>query len=78
MGDRVDDLPGYLVLQGHGVRSRLVVTLRPNVLARLRVDELGDDANLIGLLADAAFQRIADVEVAANLPDINGFAFVDE
>ena len=73
-----DDLPRHLVLQGQRVLSGLVVALGPDVLARLRVDELGCDADLISLLADAAFQRIVDVEIAADLADVDRFAFVDK
>jgi hypothetical protein len=48
------------------------------VLARLSVNELGDDANLIGLLSDASFQCVADIKVAADLARINRLAFVDK
>ena len=77
-GHRADNLPGHLVLKRERVLSGLVVALRPDVLARLRVNELGCDANLIGVLADAAFQRIVDIEIAADLADVDRLAFVDE
>ena len=77
-GHRADDLPGHLVLKRQGVLSRLVVALRPDMLAGFRVDELGCDANLVGLLADAAFERIVDIEIAADLADVDGLALVDK
>jgi hypothetical protein len=44
----------------------------------LSVNKLGCDANLIGVLSDAAFQRVADIEIAADLADVDRLAFVDK
>ena len=48
------------------------------MLAGLGVDKLRRDADLVGLLADAAFERIVDVQVMADLADVDRLAFVDE
>jgi hypothetical protein len=48
------------------------------MLARLCVDELGGDADGVGLPADAPFERIVDVEVMADLADVDRLAFVDK
>src|ERR1700722_2691636 len=48
------------------------------MLAGLGVNKLRRDADLVRLLADAAFERIVDVQVMADLADVDRLAFVDE
>src|SRR4029079_17810954 len=51
---------GDLVLECPWVRACPVKALGPNVLAILRVDELGYDSKLVTILADAAFEHVVD------------------
>ena len=75
---RADDLAGDLVLQRPRVGLGLVEALRPHMLARFAVDQLGDDAHHVGILADAAFKHIVDIEIFADLADVGGLALVGE
>src|SRR6185312_15087863 len=47
-----------LVLECPRIHARPVKTLGPNMLASLRVDELGYDSKFVALFADAAFDQI--------------------
>jgi hypothetical protein len=44
----------------------------------LGLDQLPGNAHPIGRFTDAPFQQVADAELAADLPDIDGAALVSE
>src|SRR4029078_1077210 len=67
-----------LVLVCPRVHARPVKTLGPNMLASLRVGELGYDSKFVALFADAAFDQIADAQVFSDLPHIDSLALVSE
>jgi catechol 2,3-dioxygenase-like lactoylglutathione lyase family enzyme len=50
----------------------------PQMAARRGVDELAGDSNTVGRLADAAFEYVADTELAADLLDVDRLALVGE
>jgi hypothetical protein len=60
------------------IGDRLVESLRPQVRAGLRLDQLNVDAHALAAALDAALEHIADPEVAADLPRIGGLALVGE
>ncbi len=76
--DRRDDGLGDFVLHGEHVGEIAVVALRPEVTAGGHVDELGRDADVVAVLAHAAFDDVADAELFADLLVVDGFLLVDE
>jgi hypothetical protein len=66
------------VLHVEKIGERLVESLGPKVMAEFGVDELHVDAHAGAAALDAAFEDVADVQVAADLPQIDGLAFVGE
>ena len=76
--DRRDDGLGDFVLHGEHVGEIAVVALRPEVTAGGHVDELGGDADVVAVLAHAAFDDVADAELLADLLVVDGFLLVDE
>src|ERR1700733_14645349 len=75
---RVNNFCRHFVLKREGVLPGLVIALGPHMLPCPRVDELGGNANLVCVLPDAALESIVDVEIAADLANVDGFAFVSE
>ena len=73
-GDRQRDL----VLHCKYVGQITVVTLRPNVVAGLGVDELRGHANPLAAPAHAAFQHVAHAEFAPDLLHVDRIALVGE
>ena len=73
-----DDLLGHLVLQGKDVLEIPVITLRPHVVPRGGVDELGGDPDPIPGLANAALQDVAHAQLPAHLSGIERLALVRE
>ena len=67
-----------LVLHVEQVGDRLVEALRPQVRAALGVDELDVDAHALAAALNAAFERIAHVELAADLLRVDRLALVGE
>src|SRR4029079_40840 len=67
-----------LVLAWPRVHAPPVKPLGPNMLASLRVDELGYDSKFVALFADSAFDQIADAQVFSDLPHIDSLALVSE
>src|SRR5262245_28048118 len=65
-----NDRPGNLVLNSEDVLQLAVVTLGPKVSAGQGIDELGGDADAIAGPTDAAFENVANAELAADLPYI--------
>ena len=53
------DARRYLILKRKNVGEVAVVSFRPNVVTRDRVDQLASDAHPLAALADAAFEHIA-------------------
>ena len=66
------------VLHVEEIGERLVEPLGPEMVAGLGVDELHVDAHAVSAALDAAFEDIADVQLAADLFQIDGFALVGE
>src|SRR5262245_15440938 len=58
----------HLVLDGEDIFQFTVVAFSPEVRARGRVDEFRRDADAAAGTADAASERVADAELAADLP----------
>src|SRR5205085_9042378 len=76
--DSTDDALGELILNGENVLDRAVVTLRPDVVAVARIDQLRRDAHTIPGLAHAAFENVAYAELTSDLTHIDRFTFVSE
>src|SRR5262245_53400851 len=72
------DHSGDLVLECPRIQARSVKALGPDMLASLRVDQLRYDSHPVAVLADAAFDHVADAEVLSNLPHIDSLALVSE
>ena len=66
------------ILHIEEIGERLVEPLGPEVTASLRVNELHVDAHAVRAALDAALEDIADVQLAADLFQIDGFALVSE
>ena len=75
-GEDRDNGPSDLVLDGKHVLQLSIVALGPTVSAGDGVDELRGDADAIASAANAAFEHVADAELAADLPDIDRLALV--
>ena len=71
-GDGPHDAPRQLLLDREDVLEHPVVSLRPDVVAAQRVDQLAGDPDSIDRLADAAFQDVADTELARDDPHVHG------
>src|SRR5919106_2851114 len=69
---------GDVILNGEDVLQLAVVLLGPDMLAGFGVDQLAGDADAAARRSDAALQDIANSEVPGDLPDIDGFALVNE
>lgn len=68
----------HLALHGKDVLGRAVPAVRPDMRASSRIDQLRSDADLVALALQRAFQHIANVQLASDLPHIDRLAFVDE
>ena len=66
------------VLHVEEIGERLVEPLRPEMTARLGVDQLDIDAHPVSAALNAAFEDIADVQLPADLLQIDGLALVGE
>ena len=76
--DGADDAFGHRVLQLKYVLQRTIELFRPKMCAGGCFDQLPADAETTGGLAHAALEHIADTELAADLLDVDGTAFVGE
>ena len=65
-----------LVLHVEEIGKRFVETLGPEMIARFGVDKLHIDAHPIAAALNAAFDDIANVQLAADLLEIDGFPLV--
>ena len=74
VGQSRDDL----VLHVKEVGDRLVEAFAPQVASRPGVDKLHAHAHARAAALDASLEHVADVEVAADLSHVDGFALVGE
>ena len=73
-----DDGASDLILDREDVFQLSVVALGPAVRAGGGIDELRRDADTVAGATDAAFEDVANAELAADLSDVRRFAFVLE
>ena len=66
-----DHAVGDLVLNREDVVERPIIALRPEVSARLRLDQLSGDPDAVAALPDAAFEDVANPQLASDLADID-------
>ena len=66
------------VLHVEEIGERLVEPLGPEMIAGFGVDELHVDAHAVSAALNAALEHIADVQLAADLLQIDGLALVGE
>src|SRR4029453_9015918 len=76
--DRGDDAGGDLVLQCEYVAELAVVSLRPYMLVRCRVNELAGNANPLAALPEAALEHVANTKLPSQMLHIHRFALVSE
>src|SRR5690348_13347106 len=76
--DDADHLVSDLVLKRENVVQRAVEPVGPEMRARLRLDQLGGDAQTIARLAHAALDDIVNAELSPDLADVDGLTLVDE
>jgi hypothetical protein len=67
-----------VILDCEEVAQLAVVSLGPDVLSRLRVDELRGHADAPAGGTHAAFEDVADAELLRDLPHVHGFSLVGE
>src|SRR5436305_10775840 len=76
--DRADHVHRDFVLKIEYIAIRPVVAFRPEMDTGRGLDELGSDPHPIARFAHAAFKNVVDAELASDLFDVDGLAFVDE
>jgi hypothetical protein len=74
IGDAGDDLVLHVEKIGH----RFFEPLGPKVIAALGINELHVDAHPHAAALNASLDHIPDVQLAPNLRDVEGFAFIRE
>src|SRR2546425_12300708 len=62
------NLPGHLRLEGEQILGAPVEAFRPEVRARLRIDELGVHAHLALGTSHTALEDVADTQLPAEMP----------
>ena len=67
-----------LVLKGENIGQLTVVSLRPDVIAGNRIQQLAGDTHPLSALAHAAFEHIADAKIAPYLLHVRSLALVDK
>jgi hypothetical protein len=75
---RVREARDDFVLHVEQIGERLVEPLSPEMIAGFSVDELHIDAHAVAAALNAALEDIADVQLAADLLQVDGLAFVSE
>ena len=65
--DCTDDAGSYVVLEIEHVFKRAIEMIRPEMRAIFSIDELTCDAHALSGLTHAAFQQVADAEIATDL-----------
>src|SRR5262249_46778417 len=73
-----DDALGHLVLKLENILQRPVEPVRPDMPSGGRIDELRRDGHPVRRLAHAAFEQVADPELATDLPYVHGMTLVGE
>src|SRR5215470_11209887 len=73
-----DDTFGYLILEIKDIFEISLAATRPKLSPSAGIDQLTSDPYLILRLAYAAFEHVADPELATNLLNIDRFAFVSK
>ena len=64
----------YFILKRKNVRKLAVIPLRPNVIARDRIDKLTGDAHTLPAPAHAPFEYLANAEIASHLLHVSSWA----
>ena len=72
------DAAGDLVLQREDVLDAAIVAIRPPVITGSAVDQLSGNTQAAARLPHAAFEQIADVQLARHLLQMEGPAFESE
>jgi hypothetical protein len=70
------NFPGDIILHIEQVCCGAIIPIRPNVTACSRINELGSHPNLVATRLDAAFEQVADAEIAANVSHVRGLTSV--
>ena len=76
--ERIGEPRDDFVLHVEEIGERLVEPLGPEMIAGFGVDKLHVDAHAVTAALDAALEHVADVQLAADLLQIGGLAFVGE
>src|SRR5262249_12458300 len=74
--ERAGGAPGDLVLDGKDVGQSAVVTIRPQMVPRRRLDQLCGDADAIAGPPHAALEHVANAKLAAHFADVHTRTFV--
>jgi len=72
------DFGGDLILDGEHVVEVPVPGFRPEMRIRVHLDELGRDAYLVARLANAAFENVRNVQLPADIRDLDVLPLVEE
>src|SRR6185503_19833455 len=72
--DEAGDARRHFLLHGKDVAEVAVVTFRPDVRPRNRVDQLRGNAHPVAALPDRALEHVAYAQLATDLSDIDGAA----
>src|SRR5678815_1959800 len=67
---RVHDIRRDFILDLEHIGHLAVVSLRPQIIARPNIDELGSNAKTVACLSYAAFENCSDVELFPDLTDV--------
>ena len=73
-----DDALGDFVLKSEDVVELAIVALRPDMAIGGAVDQLSGNTDLVGCLADAAFDNIPHAKLFRGFFDVNVRPLVDE
>ena len=74
--DDTSDTCGHLVLKLEHIVQQAIEAVGPEMRAVCCIDQLRGDAHPTSGLAHAAFEHVANAELAADLLHIDGLAFV--
>ena len=76
-GELCRDMLRKLGLHGEDIIDGPIPAIRPEMRARLRLDELRSYAETVVLPLDRALEDVTDVKIAADLPDVDCLVLVD-
>src|SRR5262245_60268900 len=74
--DSGDHAHRQLVLEREDVVKRAVVTIRPDMTAGFRFDELSGNTHSVRHSADASLEHVAHAKLAPGLLHVDGFALI--